>query len=105
MARSNKKPASKNSTRAQARKRQGAGLQQPVEPDEDLGKIVGKRAQPRTQMVKRIWEYIRSHRLQDPKDRRMIVPDETLGRVFDKKQRVSMFEVARMLNRHVRARG
>lgn len=70
-------------------------------PDDDLGKIVGKRAQPRTQMIKRIWEYIRSHGLQDTKDKRMIVPDQTLGRLFGNKRKVSMFEVAGMLNRHV----
>lgn len=89
--------------RAQSARGSGAGLQQPVEPDEELGKIVGTQAQPRTQMIKRIWEYIRSHRLQDAKDKRMIVPDEPLAELFDGKKRVSMFEISGMLNRHVHA--
>jgi upstream activation factor subunit UAF30 len=87
---------------ARTQKKRGAGLQQPVEPDEELSAVVGERAQPRTQMVKRIWEYIRSHKLQDPKDKRMIVVDETLAPLFGNKKRVSMFEIASMLNRHVR---
>lgn len=103
------KGATKTAKGAQARGRRstqtararGAGLQQPVEPDEQLGKIVGQQAQPRTQMIKRIWEYIRSHELQDAKDKRMIVPDQQLAGLFGGKKKVSMFEISGMLNQHV----
>ncbi len=87
---------------AATQKKRGAGLQKPVEPDEQLAKVVGKKAQPRTQMVKRMWEYIRSNRLQDTKDTRMINTDETLAPLFGAKKKVSMFDIAGALNRHVK---
>jgi len=85
----------------EAAKRKGAGIQKAVEPDEALAKIVGPKAQPRTQMIKRIWSYIKSHELQDPKDRRVIRPDGVLGPVLGDKRRVSMFEIAGFLNAHL----
>jgi upstream activation factor subunit UAF30 len=81
--------------------RRGVGIQKPVEPDDVLAKIVGAKAQPRTEMIKRIWSYIKSHKLQDPKDRRVIRPDGPLGRVLGDKRRVSMFEIAGFLNSHL----
>jgi upstream activation factor subunit UAF30 len=87
---------------AQTQKQRGTGIQKPVKPDDALAEVVGARAQPRTQLIKRIWDYIKSHDLQDPKDRRVIRPDQTLGRVLPGK-RVSMFDIARLMNAHVRA--
>src|SRR4051812_30221700 len=63
-------------------KRRQAGIQKPVQPDDTLAEIVGRRAQARTEMVKQIWKYIKSHHLQDPKDGRVIRPDGPLGRVL-----------------------
>jgi chromatin remodeling complex protein RSC6 len=85
-------------------KRRQVGIQKPVHPDEALAEIVGARAQARTEMTKRIWKYIKSHNLQDPEDRRMIRPDDTLGRVLGDKDKVSMFEIAGFLNAHLRTR-
>jgi chromatin remodeling complex protein RSC6 len=82
-------------------KRRQAGIQKPVRPDDALAAIVGRRAQARTQMIKQIWSYIKSHHLQDPKDGRVIRPDGPLGRVLGDKRRVSMFEIARFLNLHL----
>jgi chromatin remodeling complex protein RSC6 len=78
-----------------------SGLQKPVQPDDALAEIVGRRAQARTDMVKGIWKYIKAHRLQDPEDGRVIRPDGALGRVLGGKRRVSMFEIARFLNQHL----
>jgi DNA topoisomerase-3 len=72
-----------------------------VQPDEALAEIVGRRAQARTDMIKRIWKYIKAHQLQDPSDGRVIRPDGVLGRVLGGKRRVSMFEIARYLNQHL----
>jgi chromatin remodeling complex protein RSC6 len=84
----------------QAKRRQ-AGIQKPVQPDDALAEIVGRRAQARTEMIKQIWKYIKSHHLQDPKDGRVIRPDGPLGHVLGEKRRVSMFEIARYLNLHL----
>jgi upstream activation factor subunit UAF30 len=84
-----------------ATKRLKTGIQKPVEPDEALAQIVGAKPQPRTEMIKRIWNYIKSHKLQDPKDRRVIRPDGALSRVLGDKRRVSMFEIAGFLNSHL----
>jgi chromatin remodeling complex protein RSC6 len=91
----------RSSRGGEAAKRRQAGIQRPVKPDDVLAKIVGPRAQARTQMVKQIWKYIKSHHLQDPKDGRVICPDGPLGRVLGDKRRVSMFEIARFLNLHL----
>jgi chromatin remodeling complex protein RSC6 len=74
----------------------------PVEPDEALADVVGREARPRTDLTRRIWRYIKSHSLQDPADRRVIRPDEKLRRVLGNKQRVSMFEIGRHMNAHLR---
>lgn len=87
----------------EAAKLRHAGIQKPVEPDDVLGEIVGHRAQARTEMTRRIWDYIKAHDLQDPEDGRIIHPDDALGRVLGDKPDVSMFEIARLLNAHVRA--
>ena len=91
--------ASKNGGASRAR----GGLAQPVQPDEALAAVVGPEPQPRSELTKRIWSYIRQHDLQEKEDRRMIRADDRLRRVFDGRDRVSMFEMTRMVNRHVKA--
>ena len=63
-----------------------------VQPDAALAAVVGKDPLPRTELTKKLWEYIRKHELQDPKDKRSIRADEKLLAVFDGKKAVSMFE-------------
>jgi upstream activation factor subunit UAF30 len=84
-------------------KAKGGGLATPVQPDEALAVVVGNKAQPRTQMIKKIWEYIRAKGLQDQKDKRSINNDAALAALFNGKKRVTMFEIASMLNKHVSA--
>lgn len=88
---------------ATPRSKRQAGIQKPVEPDEALGAIVGRQAQPRTEMTRRLWDYIKQHHLQDPEDGRVIHPDRTLGKVVGDRD-VSMLELGRLLNAHVRQR-
>jgi chromatin remodeling complex protein RSC6 len=85
-------------------KKCGAGaLARPVQPDDRLSAIVGGEAQPRTEITKRVWDYIRKHGLQDTQDKRMINADETLSRVLEGKKQVSMFELTKLVNKHVKA--
>jgi chromatin remodeling complex protein RSC6 len=89
--------------RGDGRKRSAGALARPVRPDEKLAEIVGAEAQPRTELTKRVWDYIRTHNLQDTVDRRMINADAKLAEVLDGKQKVSMFELTKLVNKHVQA--
>ena len=78
-----------------------SALGKPVQPDAALAAIVGKEPLPRTELTKKLWEYIRKHQLQDPKDKRNIIADERLLAVFDGMKAVSMFEMTKLVNGHV----
>jgi len=73
-----------------------------MQPDEALAAIVGGEPLPRTEVTKRIWDYIRAHELQDPNDKRTIVADDKLRPVFNGKDRVSMFEMTKLVNGHLK---
>jgi len=79
-----------------------AGLMAPLTVSPDLAKIVGKDPLPRTEIIKKIWDYIKANDLQDKANRRMINADEKLKVVFDGKDQVSMFELAKVVNNHVK---
>ncbi len=74
----------------------------PVQPDAALSQVVGSRPLPRTQLTKKLWTYIKRHRLQDSKNRRMINADAKLRPVFNGKSKVSMFEMTKLVSKHVR---
>ena len=76
-------------------------LSKPVQPDAALAAVVGKDPLPRTELTKKIWEYIRKHELQDPNDKRNVRADEKLLAVFDGKKVVSMFEMTKLVNGHL----
>ena len=76
-------------------------LSKPVQPDAALTAVVGKDPLPRTELTKKLWEYIRKHELQDPKNKRNIRADEKLLVVFDGKKVVSMFEMTKLVNGHL----
>jgi chromatin remodeling complex protein RSC6 len=78
------------------------GLTRPVTPDAELAAIVGSRPLPRTQVVKKVWDYVKAEGLQDTKNRRMINADDKLRPIFGGKRKVSMFEMSKMLSAHVR---
>ncbi len=75
-------------------------LQQPLKPSEELAAVVGPGPLPRGEVVSKVWEYIKSKNLQDPANRREILADEKLGRIFGK-DRVTMFEMNKHLARHL----
>jgi chromatin remodeling complex protein RSC6 len=77
------------------------GLSRPVQPDSELAAVVGARPLPRTQVVKKLWDYVKSEGLQDSKNRRMINADAKLKPIFNGKKKVSMFEMAKLISDHV----
>lgn len=78
------------------------GFMQKLQPDDALAAVIGSDPQPRTEVTKRIWDYIKANNLQDPKDKRTIKADAKLKRVFDGKDSVSMFEMTKLVNSHLK---
>jgi upstream activation factor subunit UAF30 len=78
------------------------GLMKAVQPSAELAAIVGNRPMPRTEITKRMWDYIKDNRLQDAKNKRLINADAKLRLVFGGKQQVSMFELAKLVSQHVK---
>ncbi len=74
---------------------------QPMKISDDLAQVVGKGPMPRTQVTKKIWAYIKKHERQDPENRRNIIPDEKLAKVFGGKQAINMFELTKKVNKHL----
>jgi upstream activation factor subunit UAF30 len=76
-------------------------LSKPVKPDEWLAKVVGADELPRPEVVKKLWDYIKSEGLQDRDDRRMINADDKLRPIFDGKAQVNMFEMTKLVSKHL----
>ena len=73
----------------------------PVTPDATLAAVVGSNAMPRTELTKKLWAYIKKNGLQDKKNRRMINADAALKAVFGGKAQVNMFDMTKMVSKHV----
>ncbi|HEX9671549.1 MAG TPA: SWIB/MDM2 domain-containing protein [Thermoanaerobaculia bacterium] len=74
----------------------------PLQPDDALAAVVGSEPLPRTEVTKKIWDYIKKNNLQDPENRQMIRADDKLRPVFGGKDKVSMFEMTRLVNNHLK---
>jgi chromatin remodeling complex protein RSC6 len=74
----------------------------PVTPDSALAAVVGDKPMPRTEVTKRLWAYIKKNGLQDQNNRRMINSDATLKPVFGGKGSVNMFEMTKLVSKHVK---
>ena len=92
------KPAKKKSAR-----KPNAAFMKPVQPDAVLGAVVGTKPLPRTELTKKLWVYIKKNSLQDKKIRTQINADEALKAVFGGKKSVSMFEMSKLVSKHVKA--
>jgi chromatin remodeling complex protein RSC6 len=79
----------------------GAAFMKPVTPSATLAAVIGDRPMPRTEVTKKVWEYIRKHGLQDKTNRRMINADDRLRAVFGGKRQVSMFEMTKLISNHL----
>ncbi len=78
-----------------------AAFMKPLTPDAALGAVVGAKAMPRTQVVKKLWAYIKKNGLQDKKNKRMINADAALKAVFKGKTKVNMFEMTKLVSKHL----
>jgi chromatin remodeling complex protein RSC6 len=95
-----KKPASKKATKSKVKRTPNAGFMKAMTPSAMLAAVVGAKPLPRTEVVKKVWEYIKKNQLQDASNKRMINADEKLREIFGKAQ-VSMFEMTKIINRHL----
>ena len=81
----------------------GKGLAAEVQPSADLAAIVGSDPIPRSEVTKRVWDYVKKNGLQDQTNKRMINADDKLLKVFGGKKQVSMFEMTALVNKHLKA--
>ncbi len=86
-----------------AKKRKpNAAFMKPMTPSSMLAEVVGSKAIPRTEVTKKLWGYIKRNKLQDTKNRRMINADDALKAVFGGKKSVSMFEMTKLVSKHLK---
>ncbi|TDR89047.1 SWIB/MDM2 domain-containing protein [Enterovirga rhinocerotis] len=81
-------------------KKVNPALMKPMNPSKELGAIVGDKPLPRTEVVSKVWEYIKKHKLQNPKNGREILADDKLQKVFGT-DKVTMFEMNKHLSKHL----
>ena len=79
-----------------------AAFMKPLTPSAELAAVIGSEAVPRTEVTKKIWSYIKRNGLQDKKNKRMINADEKLKPVFGNKSQVSMFEMTKLVSKHLK---
>jgi upstream activation factor subunit UAF30 len=97
-----KAPAKKAAKKGGAKRAPNAAFMKPMTPDAQLGAVVGASPMPRTEITKKLWAYIKKNNLQDAKERRMITADDKLKPVFGGKGKVSMSEMTKLVNKHIK---
>jgi chromatin remodeling complex protein RSC6 len=98
------KKAAKKATAKKATKKRvpNAAFMKPMQPTAQLAAVIGDKPMPRSEVTKKVWAYIKSKGLQDSKNRRNINADDKLGPVFGGKKQVSMFEMTKLVNKHLK---
>jgi chromatin remodeling complex protein RSC6 len=91
----------KKAKKAAARK-PNAAFMKPMTPSTILSEVIGSKAIPRTEVTKKLWAYIKKNKLQDAKNKRMIKADDTLKAVFANKSTVNMFEMTKLVSKHLK---
>jgi chromatin remodeling complex protein RSC6 len=92
----------KKAAKKASKRKPNAAFMKPVQPDAKLAEVVGNKAMPRTELTKKLWAYIKKNGLQDKKNKRNINADEALQAVFNGKKTVSMFEMTKLVSKHVK---
>jgi upstream activation factor subunit UAF30 len=85
-----------------SKRKPNAAFMKPMTPSSTLAEVVGSKPMPRTEVTKKIWQYIKRKGLQDSKNRRNINADEALKAVFGGKKTVTMFEMTKLVNKHLK---
>ena len=94
--------ARRGAKRTGAKRAPNPAFMKPMQPDEALAAVVGNNPMPRTEITKKLWQYIKRNGCQDQKERRMINADDKLRPVFGGKNKVSMFEMTKLVNKHIK---
>ena len=94
--------AKKKAKKSGKKRKPNPALMKPMMPSASLGAVIGTNAMPRTEVTKKIWGYIKRNGLQDKKNKRMINADDKLKPVFGGKAQVSMFEMTKLVNKHLK---
>ncbi len=96
-----KAPAKKAAKKAAGKRKPNAAFMKAMTPSASLAAIIGGNPLPRTEVTKKVWEYIKKNKLQDSVNRRMINADAKLKEIF-KKAQVSMFEMTKLISNHLK---
>lgn len=96
------KPSKPTKKKTTSKKKPNAAFMKPVTPDDKLAAIVGSKPLPRTELTKKLWDYIKKNKLQDAKKKTQINADDALKAVFNGKKSVSMFEMTKLVSGHVK---
>jgi upstream activation factor subunit UAF30 len=99
-----KKAVAKKTTKktvVKKKRKPNPAFMKPMKISEELAKVVGSKPLPRTEITKKLWEYIKKNKLQDKVNKRDIVADANLKAVFGGKQKVSMFEMTKLVSKHL----
>ena len=96
-----KAAAPKKAAKAKVKRTPNAAFMKALTPSATLAAVVGSKPLPRTEVVKKVWEYIRKHKLQDAKEKRNINADANLTALFGGKKQASMFELAKYISKHL----
>jgi upstream activation factor subunit UAF30 len=97
-----KKAAPKKAAAPKKPRKPNAAFMKPMTPSSYLGAVIGMMPMPRTEVTKKIWDYIKKNKLQDAINKRMINADERLKAVFGGKTPVSMFEMTKLVSKHLK---
>jgi|SRR5688572_28282822 chromatin remodeling complex protein RSC6 len=96
-----KKAAPKKAAKKKSARKPSAAFMKPLTPSAALGEVVGSKPLPRTEVVKKLWVYIKANKLQDKANKRMINADAKLKPIFGGKAQVSMFDMAKLISKHL----
>ncbi len=95
------KATKKTAKKAKSKRKPNAAFMRALTPSASLAAVVGSRPLPRTEVTKKLWQYIKKNKLQDPQQRRNIHADAKLKAVFGGKSTVNMFEMTKLVNKHL----
>ena len=101
-AKTAKKAKSAKKAKKGSGRKPNAAFMAPLTPSPQLAEVVGNKPLPRTEVTKKLWAYIKKNGLQDQKNKRMIKADENLKTVFGGKATVNMFEMTKLVNKHLK---
>lgn len=88
-------------TKEATKDKKSSAFMKPMQISDELAVVVGRGPMPRTEVAKKLWEYIKKHKLQDPKNKRNIIPDANLSKVFGSTAPINMFKMTSKVSTHL----